>query len=425
MYSHSASSVSTSTTATIDLRHSTSTLDNRHSTILRCAAVALATLAAVGCSKSETAQARGRDEAKPVKVEAVREETIRRVVEVVATLAAVDEVTISSEAEGHVSRLVADLGDRVRAGDPLVELDREKPQYNFDEQKAALERALAKYGAPDTTHLPPIERTPDVQKAQAELVQAKQSYDRADELFKRLLVPKQTLDDAKAMLESKQASYDSSLQNAKNLRADINASDAAMKLADRQLRDTSIRAPFDGYVEKRMVNLGEFVKLQTPVMSVVRVDPLKVIAEIPERMAPWIRIGQSVELHVDAYPDKTVTGKVSRISPAVNTATRAFPFEALVPNADGLLKPGTFARVHIESGKVDQVMTLVYSAIQYRYGVNRVFVINGDRLAARELKVGERLGDRIEVVSGVKPGDSVAVTDVDKLADGARVSVAP
>jgi HlyD family secretion protein len=391
-----------------------------------CAAIGLvATLLAAGCSKSETAQARGRDEAKPVKVEAVREETIRRVVEVVGTLAAVDEVTISSEAEGHVSRLVADLGDRVRAGDPLVELDREKPQYNFDEQKAALERALAKYGAPDTTHLPPIERTPDVQKADAELVQAKQSYDRADELYKRLLVPKQTLDDARAMLESKRASYDSALQNAKNLRADISASDAAMKLADRQLRDTSIRSPFDGYVEKRMVNLGEFVKLQTPVMSVVRVDPLKVTAEIPEKMAPWIGVGQPVELHVDAYPDKTITGKVSRISPAVDTATRAFPFEALVPNANGLLKPGTFARVHIESGKVDQVMTLVYSAIQYRYGVNRVFVVNGDRLAAHELKVGDRLGDRIEVVSGVKAGDTIAVSDVDKLADGARVSVAP
>ena len=73
------------------------------------------------------------------------------------------------------------------------------------------------------------------------------------------------------------------------------------------------------------------MKTQTPVMSVVRIDPLKVIAEIPEKMAPWIKVGQPVELHVDAYPDKTITGKVSRISPAVNTATRAFPFEALVP----------------------------------------------------------------------------------------------
>jgi len=379
---------------------------------------------AVACSKSETAQARGReDAAKPIKTESVRQEAVRRSVEVVGTLAAVDEVTVSSEAEGRVARLFSDLGDRVVAGQALLELDREKPQYNLDQQKAALERALAKFGATDPSHLPPIEKTPDVLKAQAELVQAKQAFDRADELNRRQLVPKQTLDDAEAMFQSKQASYDASLQNARNLRADIAASEAALKLADRELRDTAIRAPFDGYIQKRLVSLGEYVKVQTPVMAVVRVDPLKVTAEIPEKMAPWIKLGQTAELHVDAYPDKTITGKISRISPAVNTATRAFPFEALVPNTDALLKPGTFARVHIESSKVDQVMTLTYAAIQYRYGVNRVFVVDGDHLVARELKVGERMGERIEVVDGVKPGDAVALTEVDKLSDGTRVSV--
>jgi len=165
------------------------------------------------------------------------------------------------------------------------------------------------------------------------------------------------------------------------------------------------------------------VKTQMPVMSIVRVDPLKVIAEIPERMAPWIRDGQPVQLQVDAYPDRTFTGSVSRISPAVNTATRAFPFEALVPNKDAVLKPGTFARVHIESGKVDDVLTLPYAALQYRYGVNRVFVIEGDKLSARELKVGERLGDRIEIIGGVRAGDRVASNDVDTLVDGMTVKV--
>jgi multidrug efflux pump subunit AcrA (membrane-fusion protein) len=72
---------------------------------------------------------------------------------------------------------------------------------------------------------------------------------------------------------------------------------------------------------------------------------------------------------------------------------------------------------------VDDVMTITYAAIQYRYGVNRVFVVNGDHLAARELKVGERLGERIEVMSGLKAGESIALGEVDKLADGAKVSV--
>jgi cobalt-zinc-cadmium efflux system membrane fusion protein len=377
-----------------------------------------------GCSKSESAQARGRDEAaKPVKVEKVHEESARRSVEVVGTLAAVAEVTISSEAEGRVSRLHADLGDRVQAGQTLMELDAEKLQYALEQQRAALARALAKYGASDSQHLPSIERTPDVMKAQAELVQAKQSYERTAELNKRQLVPRQTLDDAQAMLQAKQASYDSALQNAKNLRADIDASEATAKLAERQLRDTTIRAPFDGYVQKRLVNLGEYVKVQTPVMAVVRVDPLKVTAEIPEKMAPWIDVNQPVDLHVDAYPDKTITGKVSRISPSVNTATRAFPFEALVPNREGLLKPGTFARVKIVSSRIDQILTLPYSAMQYRYGVNRAFVVDADHLSSRELKVGERLGDRIEILGGVKAGEMVAVSDIEKLADGMKVSV--
>src|SRR5262245_8798345 len=387
------------------------------------AAIGLSATAA-GCSKSEMAQARSRENAaKPVQTEVVRQDSLRRAVDVVGTLAAVDEVTISSEAEGKVSRILADLGDRVKAGQVLIQLDSEKQQYTYAQQQAALARTLAQYGAQDSDHLPELEDTPDARRANADLVQATQAYDRANELFKRTLISQQALDDAKAALQSKRAIYNSAIQNAKNLRAGIQASEATMKLAARQLRDTEIRAPFDGFVQKRLVNLGELVKAQMPVMAVVRLDPLKVTAEIPEKMAPWINAGQSVDLKVDAYQDRQFTGKVSRISPAVNTATRAFPFEALVPNKDAVLKPGTFARVHIESGKVDSVLTVPYAALQYRYGVNRVFVVTGDKLVLRELSVGERVGDRIEVMSGVKAGERVAISDVDSLNDGAAVSV--
>jgi membrane fusion protein, multidrug efflux system len=381
-------------------------------------------LGSAACSKPETAQARSRDAvAKPVRVEAVRQDSVRRAVDVVGTLAAVDQVTLSSETEGKVSRVLADLGDRVKAGQVIIQLDNEKQQYTLDQQQAALARALAQYGAPDPEHLPEIEKTPDAQRANSDLVQATQAFDRANELFKRTLISQQALDDARAALQSKRAIYNSALQNGKNLRASIQASQATMNLAGRQLRDTLIRAPFDGFVEKRLVNLGELVKAQMPVMSIVRLDPLKVIAEIPEKMAPWIGAGQTVELQVDAYQGRKFPGKVSRISPGVNTSTRAFPFEALVPNTDTVLKPGTFARVHIESGKTDDVLTLPFAALQYRYGVNRVFVVNGDKLAMRELTVGERVGDRIEVTAGVKAGERVAISDVDTLADGALVSV--
>jgi multidrug efflux pump subunit AcrA (membrane-fusion protein) len=379
--------------------------------------------AGVACSKSQTAQARSSEAApRSVTVAAVHKESIRRSIDVVGTLAAVDQVTISSEADGKVRTILADLGDRVKAGQVLIQLDSEKQQYTYEQQQAALARTLAQYGATDPGNLPEVEKTPEVQKAKADLVQATQSFDRANELFKRTLISQQALDDAKTALESKRASYDAALQTAKNLRAGIQASEASMKLAARVLRDTEIRAPFEGFVERRLVNLGELVKAQMPVMAIVRLDPLKVTGEMPEKMAPWVAAGRPLELRVDAYSDRTFTGKVTRISPAVNTATRAFAFEAHVPNADAALKPGTFARVHVESGKVDDVLTLPYAALQYRYGVNRVYVVSGGKLAMRELQVGERLGDRIEILSGVKEGEQVAISDVDALSDGDRVA---
>ena len=377
----------------------------------------------LGCGKSGDLRAGGNEPApKAVKTELVRQEALRRAVDVVGTLAAEDEVTISSQAEGVVHLVLADLGDPVRANQPLVEIDREKLQYNLDQQKAALVRALTKYGASEPGHLSPIEETPEARKAAAELAQAKQALDRAAELHKRQLIPQQSLEDAQTALQSKRASYDAALQSARNLSADIDASEAAAKLADRQLRDTYIRAPFDGYVQKRMVSVGELVKTQMPVMTVVRVNPLKLLAEVPERMAPWVKVGQPIALQVDAFPGRKFGATVSRISPGVNTQTRTFAFEASAPNGDGFLKPGTFARAHLETALVEQVLTIPYGAMQYRYGVYRVFAVKGDRLTVHELKTGDRAGNRMEILDGVKLGDLVALTDVDTLADGMKVT---
>ena len=392
--------------------------------ILKSVLVVILSAAVSGCSKSDIAEAGGSNSPpKPIGATLVQRDPVRRAVDVVGTLTAVDQVTVSSEADGTVRAILADLGDRVKADQVLVRLDNERQTYSYQQQQASLARTLAQYGATDPQHLPEPENTPDVRRAAAELAQAENAFKRANELSRRELVSRQEFDVAQAELQTKRAGLEVALQNARNLRASIQASEAATRLSNRQLRDTEIRAPFDGYVERRLINLGELVKAQMPVMAIVRLDPLKVTAEIPERMAPWIDNGRPVDLHVDAYPGRTFNGKVTRISPAVNTGTRAFPFEAVVPNPDGALKPGTFARVHVESGKVDEVLTLPFTALQYRYGVNRVFVVSGDRLEMRELQVGERLGDRIEVTSGVKPGERVAVTDVETLNGGEVVAV--
>lgn len=358
-----------------------------------------------------------------MQVERVQREDLRRDLEVVGTLAAQDEVTISSQSVGVVLRVLADLGDVVKTDQPLVELDQEKLRYNLEQQQAALARALTKYGAATSGALPADKDTPDVRRAEAELAQARQSRQRAHDLFQAKLIAQQAMDDAEAAYKTKQAAYDSALQNARNLRADIDVSEAAVKLAERQLRDSYIRAPFEAYVQKRMVTVGQLVAAQTPVMTLVRVGPLKIVADIPERMAPWVKVNQSVGFQVDAFPDQKFNATISRISPAVNAQTRSFSFEAITPNEKSLLKPGTFARVHVETALTEHALTISSRAIQYRFGVSRAFVINGDALAVRELKLGDRHGDRVEIVDGLKEDESVALTDVDNLTDGMKVTV--
>jgi len=140
-------------------------------------------------------------------------------------------------------------------------------------------------------------------------------------------------------------------------------------------------------------------------------------------MAAWVKVGQALTLTVEAQPGTPVAGEIARLSPAVNPQTRAFPLEGRVPNPGGTLKPGSFARVHIVTDLVERVLTVPANALQYRYGVNRVFVVQGDRLKATEIKVGDRVGERIEIVAGVDAGVSIAAKDVERLADGQRVTI--
>jgi multidrug efflux pump subunit AcrA (membrane-fusion protein) len=378
--------------------------------------------AGAGCSRGgRQAEASEADPVPTVKTEAARLHDVRREVDVVGTLAAREEVTVSAEVEGRVARLVRDLGDRVAAGDPLVVLDQEKLRYRVDEQRAALEQARARYGANGDGNLPPLERVPEVASAAAQLADARQQLERADTLAARNLLPQSQLDSARTRLETATAAHESALASARQLRAEITARQSALAFAERELRDAVIRAPFEGFVAERLVSTGQFVRLQAPIMRIVRLHPLRLTAEVPERFAPWIETGRAMTVRADAYPDQVFQGTVVRISPAVNLRSRAFAIEGEVPNADGRLKPGTFARVRITTDHVDRALTVPAAAIQSRYGTNRVFVVREGQIAGQEVVLGDRLGGRVEVLQGLDPGATIVAADVELLTDGMKV----
>jgi len=389
--------------------------------ILVIAFLAVSAIPVAGCSRDRKAEAAEPAAARSVKTETAQLRDVRRQVDVVGTLAAREEVTVSAEVEGRVARLVHDLGDRVNAGDPLVELDPEKLRFKVEEQRAGLDQARARFGASPDGELPPIERMPEVVSAAAQLADAEQQYERAQTLAGRSLLPQSQLDEAKTKVATAKAAHETALAAAKQLRAEIAARASTLGFAERELRDAVIRAPFEGYVAERLVTPGQFLGLKEPIMRIVRLHPLKLTAEVPERFAPWIETGRDLEVRADAFPGQSFPGKIVRISPSVNLRSRAFAVEGEVPNPDGRLKPGTFARVQITTDHIDRALTVPASAIQNRYGTNRVFVVNQGQLVGKEIVMGDHVGERVEILQGLEAGTTIVAADVEQLSEGMKV----
>jgi multidrug efflux pump subunit AcrA (membrane-fusion protein) len=379
-------------------------------------------LSAAACTRDRNIQAAEGQKATPVRTEAAQVRDVRRQVDVVGTLAAREEVVISAEVAGRVSRLVHDLGDRVAAGAPLIELDPEKLQYRADGQRATLDQARARYGASGDGELPPLEKVPTVVSTAAQLEAAQQQLDRAKNLASRSLLSQSDLEIAQTRFDTAKAARDQALASARQLRADIEAQSSSLRLAQRELRDAVIRAPFDGYVAERLVSPGQFVQPQAPVMRIVRLQPLKLTAEVPEKFAPWIETGRDMAVKVDAFPQQVFAGRIVRIAPGVNLKSRAFAIEGEVPNPDGKLKPGTFARVQITTDRVERAVTISVSAVQSRYGTNRVFLVKDGQITGREIVLGDRLGDRVEVSQGLEAGTVIVSGNVEQLADGMKIT---
>jgi RND family efflux transporter MFP subunit len=364
----------------------------------------------------------------PVKVRVVPviSRKVGRRVDSVGSLFPFEEVTVSSEVEGRVDEVYVDVGDPVARGRALVKIHPVELSLSLEEQQAALRQIEARLARPDGAGaLESPKDAAEVRKAEADRIDAHQKYERAKELFAGGLIARGIFDEAEARYNGARAAYDMAVQNVQNLRAQAAQRSASVALADKKLRDTVIRAPFAGQVRQRLVSPGQYVKVQTPVMVVVDNDPVRVRLKVPEKMAGWVAVGQAVDVRVEAYPDRTFAGKISRMNPSVETDTRSLEVEALLANEQGLLKPGFFARASIASSHVDTALLVPRQAVRYLYGVYNVYTVEDKKLRGTEVKLGSQEGDEAEIVDGLKEGDRVAVPiDGEALRDGATVAAA-
>ena len=382
---------------------------------------------AAGCSKARPTGVMG-DAAHPAPVHfyTVAEETARRRIQAVGSLYALEESTLSSEVEGRVAEVLADIGDNVREGQPLVRLDPQELQFEVERQRGIVRQVRAQLGiGPNDPPPPDPKKIASVERAEADLFDADQKYTRAQEMFRDHLISQQQLDEAASRYQSAKATYTVALQEVDRLKALLVSSEASEKLAEKKLNDSTIRAPFPGAIKARNVHPGEYLRVQSPVMVLVRTDRLRARLAVPERWAGWVKDGVTIDLHVEAFPAETFHGKISRINPAVAEDSRTFEAEALLLNFDGRMKPGFFVQASIPSEKEEKTIFLPENAVNYRYGVYKVFLLNGNRVSERQIRPAgqteDERGRRFEVAEGLKPGDRVAVAVSGELHDGAVV----
>lgn len=393
-------------------------------------AITVLSISVMGFASCTKTSGKAVDSASPrpisVRVLSVEQKQIRRNVESVGSLFPRDEVTVSSEVEGRVEQVVVDVGDHVSAGQTIVKVVPTELQLTLDQQRASLQQARARLGLSDNGEdFKDASGAAEVKKAAADLADAKQKYLRAKTLMEQGLLPKQSFDEAESRFNAARAAYDLSVQTVENLRAQLAQSRAATALAQKKVGDSIIRAPFAGQIKERTVTQGQYLKVQTPVMVIVNIDPMRVRLRVPEKMAAWVKNGQEVTVSVEAYPDRKFTGKITRINPSVDQQTRAFEVEALIDNREGLLKPGFFVKATIPSSFVVDSLLIPQDALIYVYGVYKVFVIDGNTLKEREVKIGERSGDEVEIAEGLARGERIALpAKGQELKDGAIVEVA-
>ena len=392
-------------------------------------------LSLLACSCGNTrkvtaAGASGEDKALTVTIAAVESREVRRTVEAVGSLFAYDEVTVSPEVDGRAEKVLVDVGDHVTKGQVLVQILPLEYELAVTQQQALLDQARAKLGlAEGQEEIGDPKQAASVKKAAADLANAEQKYRRTAELTQQGVVSRQTYDEDEANYNAAKAAYDLALQDVTNMQAAIKQDQAVLELARKKLRDTSIRAPFDGFIKERDVTVGQYLKAQsspTPAMTIVNIDPMRVRLKVPEKMAAWVLVGQPIQVSVEAFPDRMFSGKVWRINPSVDAQTRTFDVEGQVENHESLLKPGFFAKASIVSSKVEKVLLIPRRSVNYAYGIYKVYVVNGNKLKEIEIKIGDQSGDDVEILEGVKEGDRLALAAEGQelaLKDGLGVKV--
>jgi len=382
-------------------------------------------LSAAGCSGGRADSRPSADAPRRVQVVKAEKRLIPRTVVAVGTLAAEERAELGFKVPGRLARWDVDLGSRVAAGAVLAELDARDYELRRDRARAALEQARARLGLAvggDDDALDP-EKVGVVRQAKARLDQARVTLERSRELRDQGILAQAEYDTSAAAFKVTESQYNDSLEEVNNRRGILAERRSDLALAEQQLTDSRLLAPFGGAVQQRRANLGEYLAAGAPVLTLVKLTPLRLRLDVPEREALSVREGQTVAVRTEGATDAW-PGRIVRLSPAIEEANRSLIVEAEVDNSKGLLRPGSFARAEIQTESGGDSVVVPASALVLFAGIEKVVTVREGKALERPVTTGRHAGDAVEILSGLEQGESVVVKP-GNLTTGAAVEVTP
>lgn len=338
-----------------------------------------------------------------------------------ATLAADEESRVTSVVAGRVMEVLVERGAIVAEGDPLVRLRDVDFRLSARSARASVEQAEARLGMGDGSAVPEPSDTPEVRAAQTDLEVAESALRRAEELATRGVLADQALEEARARAAGARDRLATTLNASRASIAALSSARAQLAQAATAVSESLVRAPFAGEIAERSVSVGGYVSPQTPLVTLVRTDPLRIEMVVPQQHLLDVQAGQRVLIRVDAIPDRSFEGTIRYVSAVVSAASRGLTVEAVVPNPDGVLRPGLFVSARVETGQARSVALIPSAAVLTEAGVSRVFVVTQGRIEERVVATGDVDGDLVVVTEGLMAGEVVAGGDLELLADGQRV----
>jgi len=360
--------------------------------------------------------------ARQVKTARVEEIPFGETVTANGTLAAYDQSTAGVKVAGRLKTISVDLGSVVRRGQMIAQLESEDYKLRVQQAEAALSQARARLGlSPEgTDDKVNAEQTGTVRQAKAVLDEARLSRERAAKLVEQGVVARSDFDTADSSYKVALSRYQDALEEIRNRQALLAQRRSEVSLARQQLADTGVYAPLDGIVQQKRASVGEYLAAGAPVVDIVRMNPLRLQAEVPERDAGTVRFGQNVRVTVEGDANVYV-GQIKRLSPVITQQNRMLMVEVDVQN-DGRLRPGSFAKAEIVTNDAKMAVTVPNRSIVTFAGIEKVIVVQNGKALEKQVTTGRRNGEWTEIVAGVNLGEQVIV-DPGNLQSGMAVEV--